>query len=691
MSRMRFRTGWGIVARAATGCACGLMVFSAACRRSATPETTQAEPRDVNLLLITLDTTRADHLSCYAETARAKTPHLNALAARGARFAHATVQSPLTLPSHACIMTGTYPALHGLRDMGGFALAKEKATIATLAQQAGYATAAFVGSVVLSKRMGFANGFDTYDDDVGSRNEGGQLPGIFPERRASVVTDRALDWLRGHGKERFFLWAHYYDPHAPYDPPDPFLDLYTEDRYSGEIAYTDEQVGRLLNAIEEQGLTSRTLIVVIGDHGESLGEHGELTHGIFLYESTLHVPLIISGPGIPAGKLIDQQVRSIDVMPTALAFLNLAPGPEVQGVNLWPLIQQGRRPSTHYAYLETIYPRRHMGWSELRAMRSDKWKLIVAPRPELYDLEQDPKETTNVINRYPADAERLQKYVWAAGGPKEQKLAAGPLDPESRQELESLGYVSAGIEREIPLGTPAADPKDRLEILRTLEEAEELVTKGQYRRVVELMERSLRRDPANPLVHIYLAAAFNKMGQFGREIAVYEHAFQMKIETDQIYSRLGKAYLRLQKVDKAVEALSRATALNPLDLDALSHLGAAYYRLGRINDAERAFTAVIAQSDRFGAAYDGLGLVAVRRGDAETAQKYFLKALEVDPLQLDPLLNLGMLHQVTGRRQLAIQYYKRFLEMAPKSQYSSMLPGVREALRKLEMGEDATP
>jgi arylsulfatase A-like enzyme/tetratricopeptide (TPR) repeat protein len=683
-----------MVVRAAVYCACVLIVFSVGCRREASPGITKVESTEFNLLLITLDTTRADHLSCYWQSGlrpRAKTPHLDALAARGTRFIHATVQSPLTLPSHACIMTGTYPGIHGLRDMGGFALAKQKATIATITHQAGFETAAFVGSVVLSRRMGFANGFDTYDDDVGSRSEGGQLPGIFPERRAAVVTDGALDWLRHHGKKRFFLWTHYYDPHAPYDPPEPYLDRYREDRYSGEIAYTDEQVGRLLSAIEEQGLTSRTLIVVIGDHGESLGEHGELTHGIFLYESTLHVPLIIAGPGVPAGKLIDSQVRSIDIMPTALAFLNLAPGGEAQGVNLWPLIQQGRRGSTHYAYLETIYPRRHMGWSELRGMRSDKWKLIVAPRPELYDLEEDPRETTNVINRHPVDAERLQKYVWAAGGPREQKLVAAPLDPETRQELESLGYISAGTAPEIRLGTQAADPKDRLDILRALEEAEALLTKGQNRRVVEIMERSLKRDRANPLVHIFLAAAFDKMGQFEREIAVYEHAFQMKIETDQIYSRLGKAYLRLHKAEKAIDALSRAVAMNPLDLDALSHLGAAYYRLGRIDDAERAFTTVVAQSDRFGAAYDGLGLVAVRRGDAEKAQMYFQKALEVDPLQLDPLLNLGMLYQVAGRRQLAIQYYRKFLGKAPKTEYSSMLPGVREAIRKLEAEEDATP
>src|SRR5579859_2003187 len=269
--------------------------------------------RNANLVLITLDTTRADHLSCYGPRG-ARTPHLDALAARGVRFAHATAQVPLTLPSHACIMTGAYPEVHGLRDMGGFVLAKSNPTIATITQSAGFATAAFVGSLVLGKRLGFANGFDTYDDDMASQGAEGQLPGIFPERRAKVVSDRAVAWLRQNGqKKRFFLWVHYYDPHAPYDPPEPYRSRYPKDPYSGEIAYMDDQVGRILDTIQQSGFGSRTLVVAIGDHGESLGEHGEMTHGVFLYDSTLHVPLMIAGPGVPAGKVINEQVRSIDV------------------------------------------------------------------------------------------------------------------------------------------------------------------------------------------------------------------------------------------------------------------------------------------------------------------------------------------------------------------------------------------
>lgn len=665
----------------------GLALLLVGCREGARQAESQAKPRDANILLITLDTTRADHLGCYQSGGPpkgAKTPRLDALAARGVRFNDATVQVPLTLPSHACIMTGTYPVVHGLRDMGGFALSAKNPTLATVARQAGFATAAFVGSVVLSKRMGLSRGFDVYDDDMGSRSESSQLPGTFPERRAAVTTDRALDWLRQNGGKRFLLWVHYFDPHSPYDPPQPYNAPYAKDLYSGEIAYMDEQVGRLLDGIAEKGLDSKTLVAVIGDHGEGLGEHAESTHGIFLYDSTLRVPFILAGPEVPGGKVIDDQVRSIDVMPTLLAFLKLPSDKVIQGISLWPLIQQGRKIPSNYAYVETLYPRTRMGWSELRGMRTGTYKLIQAPHPELYDIKRDPKEKTNLIGRYPAEADRLLKHIWEVAGEesRQEKVVASPLDTETRQELESLGYVSAGTPREIRLGTDAPDPKDRLEILKSVEQAEGLLAQGEFQRAAQLMDWGLKRDPSNPLVHIYLAAAYGRMGQLEREIAVYQHALQMKIETDQIYSRLGKAYMRMKRLDKAVEALSRATAMNPLDLDAFNNLGAAYYRLERMDEAERAFRAVIVQNDRNGAAYDGLGLVAVRRGDAPSAQRHFEKALEVDAAQVDPLLNLGMLFQVIGRKELAVQYYTRFLEKASKEEYAAMIPGVRQAIRE---------
>ncbi len=664
-----------------------LLAFPVACRRSAEHAGSKPDVHDANVLLITLDTTRADHLSCYGLHG-AKTPHLDSLAARGTRFSHAAAQVPLTLPSHACIMTGAYPEVHKLRDMGGFVLEKTHPTMASVVQSAGFRTAAFVGSRVLSRHFGLSSGFTIYDDDMGSQSEEGKLPGIFPERRAAVVTDRALEWLKQNGQNKFFLWAHYYDPHYPYDPPEPYKRAYARDPYSGEIAYTDEQVGRLLEYLDREKLRERTLVVVIGDHGESLGEHGEMTHGVFLYESTIHVPLIVAGPEVPAGNVMDDQVRSIDVMPTVLAFLNLSPGAEAQGVSLWPLIQRGHHVRSNYAYLETLYPRTYMGWSELRAMRSDSWKLIVAPRPELYDLKHDPQERTNLMGRYPADADQLQKKIWEVVGEqaRREKVVSLPVDTATRQELESLGYVSAGMPREIQLGTQAADPKDRVEILTTLGQVEALMNKKGYARAAQLMEQGLKRDPTNPLGLLYLATAFEKMGNFQHAVQVYQQAIDMKLGTDQTYSRLGKVYLRLHQLDRAVDAMARANEINPTDLDNLRNLGTAYLQVGRVDDAGKAFKAILIQNDRYAAAYNGVGLVAIRRGDGDAARTNFQKAVELDPGQYEAILNLGVLYQKTGHRQEALRYLQMFYQRAPHQDYGNVLPQVRDAIEALRRG-----
>ncbi|MGD0697939.1 MAG: sulfatase-like hydrolase/transferase [Terriglobia bacterium] len=674
------------------------VAIGASCHRPATNKPAE-QPRNANVLLITLDTTRADHLSCYntapvgADGVRpaerrsalqtANTPHLDALAARGVRFAHATAQVPLTLPSHACIMTGTYPPVHGLRDMGGFTLAKSHPTIASIARSAGFETAAFVGSRVLAKHFGISNGFQAYDDDMTAQNEEA-LPGVFPERRAAVVTDRALDWLKQNGGKRFFLWAHYYDPHAPYDPPEPFKHIYARDLYSGEIAYMDEQVGRLLDGLNKLGLSSRTLVVAIGDHGESLGEHGEMTHGIFLYDATTHVPLIIAGPDVPAGKVIGDQVRSIDVMPTVMDFLNLPPGDELQGVSLWPLMREGRRVRSNYAYLETLYPRTYMGWSELRAMRTDEWKLIVAPHPELYNLERDPGESENLISRFPADADTLQKRIWeiAGNGARQERVSTSPMDAETRQELESLGYVSGGSQHEIQLGTDAPDPKDRVGMLKIFTDFERLLKAKSYAAAAAEMTRGLKLDPTNPLAHVDLGACFEKMGQYARAVQIYEEAIRINIGTDQIYARLGKDELRLHELDKAVAAMIQANQINPTDLDNLRNLGTAFLQLGRVDDAERAFKAVTVQNEKYAAAWNGLGLVAIQRNDADSARRNFEKALEVGPDEVEPLLNLGVLYQKAGDNPQAVHYLTLFLQKAPAAEYGHLFPDVRNAIRE---------
>lgn len=668
------------------GAAIALIILLSGCSRQA-PKPEPLSPRDVNILLITLDTTRADHLSCY-NPGKAKTPNLDALAARGARFLHATAQVPLTLPSHACIMTGAYPTVHGLRDMGGFVLDPSHPTIASLAQAAGFQTAAFVGSRAVARRFGLAHGFDTYDDDMGAQTEEGKLPGVFAERRAGVVTDRALDWLKQNSQRKFFLWAHYYDPHAPYDPPQPYRREYAKDLYDGEIAYMDAQVGRLLAGLDQLGIGSRTLIVVIGDHGESLGEHGEATHGVFLYDATLHVPLLIAGPGIAAGKVVAEQVRSIDILPTVMEFLHLPTSPESQGVSLWPLIEQGIRVRSNYSYGETLYPRTYMGWSELRAMRTDAWKFILAPHPELYDLAHDPGEIHNLIASRPAEADQLQKQIWMVAGAqgKTEKVATAPLDEQTRQELASLGYVNGGSPREIQLGTDAADPKDRVPVLSLMERAENLINAGEDAQAAQVMEQAVRIDPGNPRARVDLADAYERTRQFKQAATVYEDGLKLHMLTDVIYSRLGKVYLRLHQLDQAVDAMNHAREVDPTNLDNLRDLGTAELQLGHVDEAEKAFKAILLQNDHFSAAYNGLGLVAIQRGDSNTAEHNFERAVQLDSSQPEPLLNLGVLFDKAGDKARALTYYQQFLAKASPQDYSELIPKVRAAVRDLENG-----
>jgi Tfp pilus assembly protein PilF len=585
-------------------------------------------------------------------------------------------------------MTGAYPTVHGLRDMGGFVLDKSHPTIASLAQAAGFSTAAFVGSRAVAKHFGLSHGFDTYDDDMGAEKEEGKLPGVFPERRASVVTDRALEWLKQNAHQKFFLWAHYYDPHTPYDPPEPYKREYAKSLYDGEIAYMDEQVGRLLDGLDQLALTSRTLVIAVGDHGESLGEHGELTHGIFLYDATLHVPLIVAGPDVPRGKVIENQVRSIDLHPTVMEFLHLPASPEAQGVSLWPLIEQGTHVRSDYSYGETLYPRTYMGWSELRAMRTDGWKFILAPHRELYDLHRDPGELQNLVDRHPEEADQFQRLIWKVAGTqgKTEKVTTVPLDEQTRRELESLGYVSAGTGREIELGTAATDPKDRMAVMKIMQAAERALNAQDNGRAAQLMEQALRQDPGNPLGHIYLATALQRAGRLERAVEVYQDAIRQRIFTGIIYARLGKLYLRLHELDKAADAMSRANQINPTDLDNLRNLGTAQLQLGHVDDAERAFKAIILQNDHHSAAYNGLGLVAIQRGNADTARHDFEKAIELDSTEVEPLLNLGVLYDKAGNKPLALRYYQQFLEKASPKDYSALIPKVRSAVRDLKSG-----
>lgn len=412
-------------------------------------------PAPVGVLLITLDTTRADRLSPYGFM-DVSMPHLERLAREGVVFDQAMSVAPLTLPAHVSLFTGLFPPRHGVRENDSPPLAKGHLTLAERLDAQGFATAASVGSVVLDGDRGLQQGFEQYSQVATGDLQGG-TPG---QRNAESVVNDAIHWLDTVGDSRFFLWTHLYDPHRPYDPPEPFASRHASDLYIGEIAYVDSQIGRLLDTLDRQRLLDRTIVVVAGDHGESLGEHGERDHGIFLYENVLRVPLIIRTPVMPPRR-VGSLVRLVDVMPTVLDLLGL-PGAPTDGVSLMNLMAGGSRELD--AYAESEYPRR-FGWSPLRSVRDSRFKLIDAPRPELYDLQLDPFEERNVYaeRRMTARAmmQRLRSLAGnSAAGDAVIETPADGVAMALQQRLSALGYVAKSPTRDSPPRTKLGDPKD---------------------------------------------------------------------------------------------------------------------------------------------------------------------------------------------------------------------------------------
>ncbi len=666
--------------------------FSLSCTSQTAPEkpaeTVPRPQRQVNILLITVDTLRADHLGCYGGQ-NAATPSIDGLAARGVRFSRAFAQVPLTTPSHACILTGAYPQVHKLRDNGGFILDDTIPTLASIVQRKGFLTAAFVGAAVLHHQYGLNRGFGTYIDDMSAPKQGGLLPGVVAEVRGDVITERALDWLKKQSAARtsknFLLWTHYYDPHFPYDPPEPIASKFAKDKYSGEIAYTDEQIGKLLEGLRDLDLIDNTLVVLMADHGEGLGDHGEFTHGVFLYDATTHIPLIVAGPDVSKGRTIAQLVRSIDVMPTVVDYLGLPPSSRTQGQRLTDSLLEGKPVQDQFAYMETLYPKTSHGWSELRAVRTEDWKLIMAPTAELYHLKSDALESRNVKAEHSAKAAELEKHLWETAGPRENlgRLERKPVSDETLRELQSLGYASAGSRRELRIDLSGPDPKDRVQVLRALDQAAAYMNHDRFAAAVPLLEKAVADDPTNPAVYGHLGVCYQQLRQFQKAAELYLRAIRNHADTDRVHAELGEVYVRLGKLQEGVHAMEEAAEMNLTDLQNLTNLATAYLQLGRLPEAQKTVKAILAQNSSHAGAYNVLGIVEIQRGQGDAARVYFEKAVQFDPKIPEPYLNLGLLAQDAGQPQIAIDYYKKFLARARPSDHREYIAKVKAAITDL--------
>ena len=459
----------------------GLMIaLAAGCVRAPS-----APPPARHLILVTIDTLRADHVGVYGNPDVA-TPHLDGIARAGAMAPDATSHVPLTRPSHVSLLTGRLPPATGIRDNISPAVVPAVPLLAPLLKQAGFATAAFVSSVVLAAQSGLDRGFDVYSDEF----EGGSGEAQFlntVQKRGDVTTGEAIGWLektRGGpaAPARLFLWLHLYDPHDPYEPPEPYASRYADRPYDGEVAWSDELVGRLDDTLARLGLAKDALLVVTSDHGEGLGDHGETLHGFFVYQSTLRVPFLVRGPGIAPGTRLGATVRLVDVFPTVLDLLAVpAPsGARFDGRSLAPALRGDQDAADPVTYAESLVPLLHFGWSDLRVLRDGRFKYIQAPRPELYDLARDPREQSNLVSAQPARAEAMRSALGKVLE-EERATAAGPaaapaVPPELLEKLGALGYVGGAAPAQT--AAPGADPKDKVEEFRI---ANDLIREGLLR------------------------------------------------------------------------------------------------------------------------------------------------------------------------------------------------------------------
>ncbi len=608
-----------------------------------------------NVLFITIDTLRADHLGCYGYP-HIQTPHIDRLARAGARFTQAYTPVPITLPAHTAIFTGSFPMATGMHDFSGNKLSSNAVTLARALRDNGYTTAAFIGSAVLDSRFGLNHGFETYFDHFDfSRLDETNLDRM--ERRGDLVMDEALRWLKLNPRRPFLLWVHLYDPHFPYTPPEPYATRYRTHPYDGEIAFADAQVGRLMTFLKAQGLFDTSVIVVAGDHGEGLGEHGEKTHGFFIYNSTLHVPLIIRIPGaLP--RVVEDEVSLVDVMPTLLQELKISVPASVQGRSLFGQILGGSGQSggsVSQLYAETYLPLLHFRWSQLRGLQSRALKYIDAPRPELYDTRADPHELKNLYSTRQSVAhemhERLygliRRFTPAAGGTVAEKELT---DPALLERLRSLGYVavSAGSFVEAS-GKPLPDPKDRIQVYELFSEAMTDGQHGRYEESLRKLREAEKTEPASLPIRYLAALDYYRQKDFRLAIEQFKFAVEIDPKFALATYYLGLTEVEMGDMDAALASFQRALELDPTNFSAAYNLGAVYLKKNRVEDALRQFQRAFEINPNYAQAYEALGELDLYLGRTEDAVRSLERAVELVPGLARAHYNLGRAYQALGR------------------------------------------
>jgi arylsulfatase A-like enzyme/Tfp pilus assembly protein PilF len=640
-------------------------------RRAAAPVLSSGSCRGCNVLLITIDTLRVDRVGAFGGRG-GLTPHLDRLAADGVRFTRAYSAVPLTLPSHASILTAVSPPVHGLRANGLFRLGAKLPTLATVLKGAGYRTGAFVGAFVLDARFGLNRGFDVYDDRYGEKQSGDPAEGA--ERRGEDVVRPAAAWI-AQGPQPFFAWVHLYDPHEPYRAPEPYASRH--EPYDAEVAYADAMVGKLLDDLRAAGQLDRTLIVVAADHGESLGEHGERTHGVFVYEATMRVPWIISGlraQGTGLGnRAIDELVRLIDLAPTVLDLIGVPAPASFEGAPVTPGVDRT-------AYVEAMDANLTRGWAPLTGVTTRDYTLIDLPIPELYDLRADPGETNNLYARDATRARTLEALLRAqtasflARGSAAEKTT---LSAEARQRLQALGYVASSADPGNRVYTGADDPKTLIGPANELQRAVTAFNSGARGPALESARAIMRQHPRFATAYGMVASMQRQSGDLRGAIATLEDAARRGIADQTVMVVLAGYLQEAGSGAEAVLLLEAVIAEHPDYAEAYNSLGVMLSRQGKHDRARAALRKVLELDPTSARAYENLAADELGARELGPAIEDLKRALDLDPRLYDALYNLGMALDSAGRRDEALPIIERFIREAPPQRYAADIAKLR--------------
>jgi arylsulfatase A-like enzyme/Tfp pilus assembly protein PilF len=617
-----------------------------------------------NVLLLSIDTCRADHLGCYGHPG-STTPNIDRIAEEGVVFSNAYSPVPMTLPAHSSMLTGTDPPRHGVRDNFDHKLGEANLTLAEILGRNGFTTGAIVSAFVLDSQFGLGQGFETYEDRLERPHE---KPTVS-ERRGEETSRLALEWLERHKDERFFLFLHYYDPHTDYAPPEPFASRFPESPYAGEIAYTDHCIGRVIEGLKDLGLYDSTLIIITSDHGEMLGEHGELDHGYFIYQSAIRVPLIFRLPGLQESRRIDDPAGIVDNVPTLCSILGIDAPEGVQGRDLSGSFGDGEplgeeRPLYCESLLATKY-----GASPLHGVVTDRWKYIRTTRAELYDLTEDSEEANNLAEQRHDHARMLRDRLeqMLAGSAREAGSEGGAvLDEAGRRRLESLGYLGGASVSEDPDLDPAReDPKDLISFHRRLTRALGLIEEEQFAEARAICEKLLAERPRDPQTHLYLAKIAAAQGDFSRAVAYLTQAVRLRPDA-RSHIELGAAFIALGEAEEAIGHFEEAIRIEPdAHHEAYFNLGNVLAKQGKVSEAIGNYSEALQIHPGFAETHNNLGLLLLNQGKVAEAVEHFTEAVRIDPEYAEAHVNLGLALSRQGRAAEAIEHFSEAVRIRP--------------------------